>query len=154
MPANSDTTKQKVKTRAPKRSVAQQLADNRSTAQHKRKAIQEELRKKFKGDKLIEALENYAKELDELTSALAVAKTRRKTLTRNQQEQLHATRAQLDIIKLNIDAVKVKIDLNLRRLKFVIPELKSIEFDEGDGNPLERLALSMASITQSVSRVK
>ena len=150
--ATSGASKPKVK-RAPKRTVKEQLADYRNV-KHKRTAeTKSVLRNKFKGVEYIRQLELAAKELDELSTALAACKTRRKALTRNQQEQIQATRSQIDIIKVNIDVVKTKIDLNLRRLKFVIPELKAMELTgDGEGNPLERLALSMAMITQSVSK--
>jgi hypothetical protein len=111
-----------------------------ATRAKKIKIIQKEaIRAKFKGIEYVRQLELCHKEYEKTFAAMASA--RKKKLTAKDKEELVVIANQLDCLKLGLDIIKAKVDLNIRRLKFVIPELKSTELVDPNGeNPLAPLA--------------
>lgn len=105
-----------------KKKVAKKKTDNRTRVDKIKDAHREELRKKFKGNEYIRQLEQAAKDYDSVHKKL-------------KQRGIMAT-VQREVLKLQIDVIKAKVDLNLKRLRFVIPELKAISFENGDGQSL------------------
>ena len=101
----------------------------------------EELRKRFKGMEYIRQLELVYKEYDVLLKELDCAKIKRRKPSSKEQKMI--LNLQLDILKQRTEILKSKIDLNFRRLKFVLPELRSIEItdssDDGLLTPLAQL---------------
>lgn len=112
-----------------------------ATKAERQRLRREELRDKFKADEYIRQLDIAAAQYDELLAAMDVAVTRKKRLTKKDVEQLNATNQQIEALKFKMDVLKQKCDLNFRRLKFVVPELRSIEMTDPEGkNPLGSLA--------------
>lgn len=118
----------------PKKPPVRGAVDTRTFAQRRREVTKDEIRKKFQGIEYVRQLEEAAKEYDEISKALDVAMTRRQKLT--QAEMIRINGLQLDALKVRIDVVKAKVDLNLKRLRYVLPELKAISFEDGNGNSL------------------
>lgn len=109
-------------------------------ATRNRKIRQEELRAKFQGVQYIKQLEDSAKEYDKIIAEIDKATKVKQRLTAKDKEKRLQVNMTLDALKLKLDVVKAKIDLNLRRLKFVVPELKGVELTDPDGNnPLNPL---------------
>jgi len=123
------------KKRVKKRTAKQIAADNRTRATKQRDTTREELRKKFKGNEYIRQLELCAKDYD---TAMKKAKGKRVGLIDR------------DILKLQIDIIKARVDLNIKRLKFVLPELKAISFEDGGGKSLtDQFFEAMVSATKN-----
>lgn len=128
------------KKRRSQRDIAQQLVDNRTRAQKNRAKAQEDLRSKFKGNQYIVQLAKCYNEYNKILNEVSLTKTRKsKIITsgrigKKQKEELIAISAKLDCLKLSIDIIKAKVDLNLKRLKFCVPEIKAIELRGEDGN--------------------
>lgn len=100
----------------------------------RRKEEQDAIRAKFKGIEYARQLDECYKQYDTIHKDLLAAKTRKAKLTKAEREKLLQVRTQIEILNAQRDIVKAKIDLNLRRLKFVLPELKSIELSDPDGS--------------------
>jgi len=116
-------TKKKVsKKKVTKKKVtnARGKGDSRTRAARIKEVHREELRKKFKGNEYIRQLELAAKDYDSLYKKV---------------NKRHTT-VDRELYKLQLDIIKAKVDLNIKRLKFVLPELKAISFEDGDGKSL------------------
>lgn len=109
-------------------------SDTVSRAVRNKQLRQEELRKKLQGLEYIRQLELCAKEYDSIIDDLNKAKTAKAKLTRKDKEELAMISMKLDILAAKRDTLKQKVDLNLRRLKFVLPELKAVELSDPEGN--------------------
>lgn len=119
-------------------------ADHRTRVQKIRQAQTEEVRRKFKAIEYIRQLEESAKEYDRIRDEMKKAVTRRGKLTTKEREQLVIIRSQISILKAQLEAVKQKVDLNLRRLRYCVPELKAIELSDPTGsNPFLTFAAAM-----------
>lgn len=113
----------------------------KTRAQENRAKRKEELRDKFKVVEYIRQLEEIATEYDQVSKAMDVAVTQKKKLTKKDAEQLQARHHQIEALKFKIEVMRHKQDLNFRRLKFVLPELRSVELTDPQGkNPLGELA--------------
>ena len=124
------------KKRAAKRSVAQQLCDHRNKAAKDRQNQQKEIRNKFKGIEYVRQLELCSQEYEKLAKELEVAKIRKRE-TKGDMIKISILNSQIDLAKIRLDIIKGRIDLNIRRLKFCLPELKSIELTDPEGkNPM------------------
>jgi len=109
-----------------------------------RQAQTEEVRRKFKAIEYIRQLEESAKEYDRIRDDMKKAVTRRGKLTSKEREELFVIRAQINILKAQLEAIKQKVDLNLRRLRYCVPELKAIEISDPEGsNPFLTFAAAM-----------
>lgn len=113
--------------------------DNRTRTQKIRAEQQEAIRAKFKGIEYVRQLEELSKEYDKLVGeTFRVIKAR---ASAEGKAELILFSAQLDILKFRLDTYKAKADLNFRRLKFVLPELKAIELTDPNGeNPFASMA--------------
>lgn len=128
-------TKKKVTKKKAKKKKVNKVPDKRNRVTKIKDAQRDELRNKFKGIEYIRQLEQSAKDYDALHKK---AKGKRVGLIDR------------DILKLQIDIIKAKVDLNLRRLKFVLPELKAISFEDGDGKSLtEQFFEAMSSAAKN-----
>jgi len=123
---------------------AKKKTDNRTRVQKIRQAQTEEVRRKFKAIEYIRQLEESAKEYDRIRDDMKKAVTRRGKLTSKEREELFVIRAQINILKAQLEAIKQKVDLNLRRLRYCVPELKAIEISDPEGsNPFLTFAAAM-----------
>lgn len=113
-------SKKKTAKKKAKKKNARGAIDTRSRAARIKEVSREELRKKFKGVEYLRQLEQCAKDFDVIHKKL-----KQKNAWDNRE-----------VLKVQIDVVKAKVDLNMRRLKFVIPELKAMSFEDGDGKSL------------------
>lgn len=107
----------------------------------------EELRDKFKVDEYIRQLDEIATEYDKLSAAMDVAVTRKKKLNAKDKEQIFASVAQIEALKFKIDVLSRKADLNFRRIKYVLPEMRSVEITDPSGeNPFTGLATALGKM--------
>jgi len=140
------------------RTVPEQIADNRTRAQKNRAKSQEDLRNKFKGNQYIiqlaRCMDKYTAIVDEI-STIKMRKSKigqAKRFSLKQQRELETIGIKLDCLKLQLDVVKAQVDLNFKRLKFVVPELRSMEFKDTEGkSPFEQLGNTLAAITQGIA---
>ena len=83
-----------------------------------------------------------------------MALARKKRLTVKDKDKLRMLRMTLDIHNSELQVLKVRIDLNIRRLKFVLPELRSIAITDEDGNnPLATLGMALSQLTKSLTDI-
>lgn len=101
-------------------------------SQKLKKLHRDEVRKKFKGNEYVRQLELCGDQLEELNASLKVAT--KKKLTAKDKITVMALNSQISCLELKLKIVKEKINLNLRRLRFVLPELKSVELTDPQGN--------------------
>ena len=142
----------KRKTQSKTRTVAQQVADNRSRVKKIREQEREAVRKKFKAMEYVRQLDLSASKLDDLLKDLDAARTRKAKFRKTDFDQLSATNIQIDALQVQLQVVKTKIDLNLRRLRFCLPELKSIELTDQDGdNPYATLGTALKDLLVKAS---
>jgi len=136
------------------RTIQQQLADNRCRADKIKDRSQKELRKKLKGSQYLVQLGRSYKQYEQIYNELRSTKQRKVEIqtgkiTKRRKEELLAISIKLDCLKLQIDVVKAKVDLNLKRLRFVLPELKAVEIDSSTGsNPLAVFATAVAAMSE------
>ncbi len=102
-------------------------------AQMRRKEAYDAVRKKIKGANLITAIGKNMAELESLKAIVKKAKS-----TEDNPLKVKNAIEKADCITRT---TKVQIDTRLRMLKFVVPELKSVELTDPNGdNPLGQLA--------------
>lgn len=159
----SETSNQKKskagKTR--KRPVKEQIADHRSTAARRRQETQDALREKFKGLEYVRQWELSYKEYEDLQKQLISFSEKRikakkklrskvKKIREKGFDELDTINVELGILSIKMDVIKNKIELNAKRLKFCIPELKSMELTDPNGNsPLTLFAQAVAAMGAS-----
>jgi cysteinyl-tRNA synthetase len=115
-----------------------------------RQRLHDALRDKFKGAEYIRQLEDCAKDLSSLQSAMALA--RKKRLRLQDKEKIQLLSRMLDFHNAELAVIKTRIDLNIKRLKFVLPELRSIAITDDEGNnPLALLGSALSQLTKSLS---
>lgn len=123
--------------------------DNRTHAQKRRAEQQEAIRARFKGLEYARQLDECYKAYGELLNELSILKVKKAKLKKSETEQLAQIRSFLEICNAKKDIIKGKIDLNLRRLKFVLPELKSIELSDPNGdNPFQSFTEMLIDATK------
>jgi len=127
----------KTKTDALGKATQVRAAQNRAIRQESR-------REQLKAEEYIRQIELVEASYDLAINDLDVLIDRRKrvkmkgSLTNDERERITAINKQIEVVKLKLDVYKQKVDLNFRRLKFVLPELKSIELTDPSGrNPFE-----------------
>ena len=91
------------------------------------------MRKKFKANQYLTQLEQSYVELDQMAKELEVAKIQKKKSVGNKAKTAEIAQL-IDILQVRMNVLKMKIDLNFKRLKFCVPELKAIELSDPDGN--------------------
>lgn len=132
--ATKKTPKRKVSARPVGSKAHAEASKNRAT---KIKETQrEEARKKFKAIEYIRQLELAGEQLTDIIEQLDVARIKRSKLSDSKAIEYITLKAQIDILMMRRDTIKVQIDLNIRRLKFCLPEYKAIEFTDSDGLPI------------------
>jgi len=115
--------------------------DDRTHAQRRRAEAQDALRLKFKGVQHITNIFKDAKKLEALEATVSKAKSTK--------ENPNATATAIAKADCQTRILKVKLDTSFRCLKFVLPELKSLELTDPNGNnPLGTLA---AALQEAVS---
>jgi uncharacterized protein YwgA len=73
-----------------------------------------------------------------------------KELTKLQRKKILGD-GEKNLIDTRIKIIKEQINLNLRRLKFVLPELKAVEITDPNGNnPFAQLGETIATITKNL----
>lgn len=118
--------------------------NNLSRVNRIRKTNADEIRKKFKAIEYVRQLEQSAERLEAIVDNLNIAKQLKAKLTVKDIKKISAIRMQIDVLMMQRDTIKVQIDLNLRRLKYCIPELKAMELSDPDGkNPFMSMALQL-----------
>ena len=111
---------------------------------------QEAIRNKFKGIEYARQLDECYKHLDDILKDLQKAKTAKAKLTKKDVLDLSIIRGKIEILNAQRETIKVKIDLNLKRLKFVVPELKSVELSDPNGdNPYSSFTEMLIEATRS-----
>lgn len=110
--------------------------DNRTRVQKIKLAQADAIRAKFKGMEYVRQLELSCAEYDRINADLKKAITHKKTLPKKDAETLFIVRAQIEVLNAQITVQKAKVDLNLRRLKYCVPELKSVELTTPGGENL------------------
>jgi len=111
--------------------TAKRDRDVRERAAKNRFIRAEELRAKLQADEYLRQWEDAQKKLTRVADAL------RKNRSRYVAEEVAAARAE-------IAALQATIDLNAKRLNKVLPDLKSVELTDPQGeNPLATLAAAM-----------
>lgn len=106
--------------------------DNRTYTQKRRLEAREALRDKFKGVEYIRQIEESYQELCKLDRTVVEAKN-------TKQAPFHIQQT-LDKAETRHKIIKTKIDTNFRRLAKVLPDLKSVELTDPNGNnPLSTL---------------
>lgn len=110
----------------------------------------EEIRKKFKANEYIRQLEQAYKEYETIAKELATAKIRKKE-TKGSRDAIAELNTQIDLLRIRLDVIKGKIDLNIKRLKFCVPELKAVELTDGQGNdPFSTFAAAVKAMSEAV----
>lgn len=123
-------------------------ASNASRVNKIKQAQKEAVRMKFKASNYVSQLENSYKEYEAMLKELEVARLKKKQ-TRGDRVAILELNAQIDLVKIRIDIIKGKIDLNLRRLKFCLPELKAIELSDPTGdNPFDAFARAVTAMQE------
>jgi len=122
--------------------------DKRAGAPRRLAAIREEkknaLRDKMKGNMYLTQIERVAQEYDAIIVAMDAVMVRRSRLTKSNKEGLMFCKIQAEGLKFRLEALKAKTELNFKRLKFVLPELKAIELSDPAGNnPFGSLACAL-----------
>lgn len=103
---------------------------------------QRAVREKFQGVEYVNQLEKVAQEYDLIIAA--TEKATKAKLTEQDKKNVLVINMQLENLKFRLEALKAKADLNFRRLRFVLPELKSIELSDPEGrNPFADLATAL-----------
>lgn len=132
-------------------------ADTRSRATKHRHAQQQDIRDKFKGIEYIRQLELIAKELEELQKSIDKLINERAKLYTKDHNSLTATQKQkkqqltdkLRFLNTKLDIIMKRAELNFKRLRFVLPELKSIELTDSEaGNPFSNLLNTLKEVLQ------
>ena len=153
------------------RSVKQQINDHTPKIAKRKKEQQQQIRDKFKGIEYARQLENCYDEYVNLANELSIAaikransqselkkpaaktkaaKAKQDIVKEKARNDIMLLNAQVDLLRIRIDVIKGKIDLNLRRLKFCLPELKAMELSDPSGkNPLDIFAAAVAAMGQS-----
>ena len=115
--------------------------NNKSRVNRIKDASREEIRKKFQALKYIEQLEKSAERLEEIIEKINKLSVIKAKLSKADKDRIYLLRLQSDALIMQRDTIKVQIDLNLRRLKYCVPELKAMELSDPDGNnPLKSIA--------------
>jgi len=115
-----------------------QDTDTRSRVTRIKQTQREEVRKKMKGLEYVRQLELCMEQLSSEYKKLSNTKM--------------IALANKDVIDLRIRIIREKINLNIRRLKFVLPELKAIELTDADGdNPFAKLGAVISELTKGLS---
>lgn len=126
------------------------VSKSATRAQRTKAITREALREKFKGAEYIRQLELTAKQYDAIIETLEVCTTRRLRLLKTDVEKMAVLHMQQDLLKLRLDTIKGKMDLNFKRLKFVLPELRSVEIVDSDGkNPWAAMAAAILEATRA-----
>lgn len=119
------------------RKLRQRAAENRIIRQ-------EELRKKFQGVEYISQIERDYKELADLSEGVKKAKA-----TKSNPLMVSDVIAKADS---RAKIIKIKMDTNFRRLKFILPELKSMELTDPNGNnPLDTLGNALVEAVNKLN---
>ena len=121
------------------------------TTASKRRAIrQEELREKLKGLEYIRKLDMLAKDYDQVRKEIDKAAKAKLRLNKDDRKRLTEINQQLNVLKFKVDVIQKQIDLEIRRLKFVLPELKAMELSDPKGeNPLSPLVEVLSKALES-----
>ena len=122
----------------PRKKVKRTVAVTANNRVQKIKAVQyQALRDKMSGIAYINQMDEAMKQLDSELSSLK----KKKVLGDGER----------NLIDIKIKIIREKINLNLRRLKFVLPELRAITLEDGEGrNPFEKLGETIADITKNL----
>ena len=113
-------------------------------AQHNRAIRHEQLREKLKGIEYLRQIENDYTELSVLAKEVKDVKN-----TKEDEYKVANTIAKADC---RTRILKVKMDTNFRRLKFILPELKSMELTDPNGNnPLDTLGNALAAAVEKLN---
>jgi len=113
----------------------------------RRRENQELIRAKLKGMEYIRQLERLAAALDSTRAELEKVGKLKLKLTKADVQRLATVNLQLDVLDKKLKVIQMQIDLNFRRLKFVLPELKSVELTaDGGGDLFASLAEAMRAI--------
>ena len=121
--------------------------NNLSRVNRIRKANADEIRKKFKAKEYIKQLEQSMERLEAIINNLNIANQIKAKLTKKERDKLTLVKNQIDVLMMQRDTIRVQIDLNLRRLKYCVPELKAMELSDPSGNsPLAGLSELMREI--------
>lgn len=131
MATSNSNTKITRKKRAPIKNKGK-VASANNRIQKIKQTQREEIRNKFKGIEYVRQLEILGEELTKICKSLDVAVKKRFT-TKDRLELLTIAN-QIDVLELRLKVIKERINLNLRRLKFVCPELKQVELSDPFGN--------------------
>lgn len=125
-----------------------------STAKRRSQQEKEDLRKKFKAAEYINQLEfAYAKFeaiLEELEDAAMTRAKLKKSNTVESRTKIREMASRIDLLRIRLDVIKYQIDLNIRRLRFCLPELKAVEMsDPSGGNPFEAFMTAVHEACES-----
>ncbi len=109
-------------------------ADTRTRVQKIKAATHEQMRNKFKAMEYIRQLEKSAKDLNDIR--------KKQSLKKNADDHF--------MLGQQVLTIKVLIDLNIKRLKFCLPELKSMEFKDPNGdNPFTTALIALAEAAKN-----
>ena len=143
-------TKKTNRTEKSKTTVRKPKPDHRTRVQKIKQATADSIREKLKATTYLNQLSDAAEEYIDIIDNIADLKAKR--LSAKSAAKLIQIDSQIKIYDLQIKALKGLVDLNLRRLKFVLPELKSVELKDPDGNnPFAQLGNTIAMLTQGIS---
>lgn len=123
--------------------------DNRTRAQKIRAVQADAVRKKFKGNEYVRQLECVSGAYTSILNNLEKASIIKARLNKDELLRISVINAQIDILKLKLNTLQAQADLNFKRLKFVLPELRSIEITDPSGNnPFDTFLLSLKEAIQ------
>lgn len=137
--------------------MTKRILDPRTHAQKRRKEARDAIREKFQGIAYSVQLEKIAKEMGTLKDSITKLIKKRVKIkcidnedrTSKQKSELMECNELLKYMNLKMDILSKQADLNFRRLKFVLPELKAVEISDPSGNnPFETLAAALSAAVQ------
>jgi hypothetical protein len=115
----------------------------------------EELRKKFKGVEYIRQLDELGKDLKNLDDDVKKAKASKK-IEKDGKGNKTITLTSPDIVlekaKVRQKIIQSRIDLNIRRLKKILPDEIEILHSDGEGTPLENFANALKAAIDNGSK--
>jgi len=112
----------------------------------------DEAREKLDAPRYLNQLEKDYEKLESFYEEVAIAQISRTELkhkenkTREDVLAMRDLKENIDLLNLRISIVQRKIDFNFRRLKFCLPELKSMDLNMNGENPLDGIAEIMRSL--------
>ena len=112
--------------------MAKPKPDNRTRVQKIKAAQHDALRAKLQGAKYLNQIEKNQKAYEELSKRLIGL--RKQKLTTKDKEKRFEIMDTIEIINLELKVLKDWAETNFKLLRFVLPELRSIEVKDPDGN--------------------